>query len=95
MKRRSFFNALGKIAAGLIVCPSVITPKASEAFKWKKASTGLWVVNPDYIAAEYEVGLIWSVRYFYGKWQWHQRVEGLPFVREPLADAIQPIRFVN
>jgi hypothetical protein len=63
MNRRSFFRdlALGLSAA-------VFAPHAIDAFKWKQpAGAKIWVMNPDWFTAEYELSFIPAE--FCGKWQ--------------------------
>jgi hypothetical protein len=52
MNRRSFFKSLATAAAGFAILPSAATYTRAP---WKKVASGIWVVNPDYINAEYEI----------------------------------------
>lgn len=64
MNKRSFIKSLLLVA----VAPAILIPKAKDAFKWKRVND-LWVVNPDYGTAPYEVGFFpFEHREFCGKW---------------------------
>lgn len=50
MKRRAFFNTLGKAIAGFSVLPAATT----YARKWKRTEN-VWQANPEWVDAPYEV----------------------------------------
>ena len=58
MNRRGFFKSLGLAIGVAAVAPAVLIPRASDAFKWKRAS-GIWVLNPEWVNAPYEIGYCW------------------------------------
>jgi hypothetical protein len=50
MNRRGFLKgALAGLAANIFV------PRATDAFKWKRRASGIWVVNPEWVKAPYEI----------------------------------------
>lgn len=55
MNRRGFLKSLG-LALGVAVAPQVLLSRAPDAFKWKRASSGVWVLNPEWVNAPYEIG---------------------------------------
>lgn len=52
MNRRSFFASLAALGAACSA-PSLFLPKL-ERVHWKKVHSGLWVMNPEWVKAEYE-----------------------------------------
>ena len=50
MNRRNFFGSLLKTGAGFFILPSA----ALYARKWKFQNE-LWIVNPEWVRAEYEI----------------------------------------
>ena len=55
--RRSFFKSLGALVAGAAIAPQVFIPKADDCFRWKRHGE-IWVVNPEWINAPYELSFI-------------------------------------
>ena len=53
MNRRSFFKTLATAAAAFTILPSAVTYGRTWA---KKTSSGIYVVNPAWVNAPYEVG---------------------------------------
>lgn len=54
MNRRTFFKSLAIAAAGFSILPSA----TSYDRKWAKANSDLWVPNPEYFNAPYEIAFI-------------------------------------
>lgn len=55
MNRRSFIKSLTTATAA-----SIFLPRAADAFTWKRTkflrrSSGMWVVNPEWVAAPYRI----------------------------------------
>lgn len=60
--RRSFFSTLALGLTGAIIAPSLLLSKSDDRFKWKRAASGVWVINPDYINAPYEIAFIYEAQ---------------------------------
>ena len=61
MNRRSFLTSLGLIIAAASA-PGLLLPRASDHARWKKsASQVLYVPNPEYVSAPYEMTFLWDV----------------------------------
>jgi hypothetical protein len=58
--RRSFFGQLALAVGAAIAAPSVLVPLAKDAYRWKKTHSGIWIVNPEWLAAPYEIATILS-----------------------------------
>lgn len=58
--RRSFFAQLAVAVAGTVVAPSILARCAPDAFKWRKTTHGLYVVNPEWLTAEYEIRFLFE-----------------------------------
>lgn len=55
--RRGFLKSMLAAAVGA----SILVPTFSDAHKWKRsAKTGLWVLNPEYVNAPYEVRFLFN-----------------------------------
>jgi hypothetical protein len=58
MNRRSFFKSLATAAVGAVVIPPAITfDRCWKNPSYKKSSSGIWVVNPAWRDAEYELSV--------------------------------------
>lgn len=57
MNKRSFLKSLLTLA----VAPQIILSTSADRFKWKKTGD-LWIINPEWVNAPYEVSFICSVR---------------------------------
>lgn len=59
MNRAGFFKTLGVLAVGAVIAPSLLIPKATPGFKWKRPDgvpgRRLWILNPDWVDAKYEL----------------------------------------
>jgi hypothetical protein len=65
--RRSFFKQLA-LGVAAVSSAHILLPKAADAFKWKQPQGKLmYVVNPEYVDAPYEVAIIPN-RFWYGEW---------------------------
>ncbi len=53
MNRRGFFQTLGTIAAGFTILPGALT----YTRKWKPIDCGIYVPNPEYINAQFELAI--------------------------------------
>lgn len=58
MNRRSFLASLAAAAAA----PQVLIATATDAFRWKKTVEGLWVLNPEWVNAPYELLILSELR---------------------------------
>lgn len=58
MRRRDFFRTLATAAAGFAILPSAGTYKRT----WKSSPSKLWLPNPNWVDAEYEV--VWATLVF-------------------------------
>lgn len=55
LNTRSFIKSL-LVAA---IAPTILIPRAKDSFKWKQnVETGLYVLNPDYVNAPFEIAYI-------------------------------------
>lgn len=57
--RRTFFKTLAASVAAMS-CGQILIPQAADAYKWKRQTSlghTLWVINPEYIDAPYEVAI--------------------------------------
>lgn len=53
--RRSFFAQLALSVAALSSA-SILIPQAADAFKWQRTKQWLYVLNPEWVNAPYEIG---------------------------------------
>ena len=86
MNRRSFFTKLGLAAATLAILPSATTYARNWVAPSKALGRVLWMPNPEYINAPYEVAIVGfgefkiqnPYRYVFGNGGWRQVV---PFIK--------------
>jgi hypothetical protein len=97
MKRRDFFKTLATAAAGFAILPSAATYKRTWV---PRATSGILILNPDYINAPYELA-VWKLErtgQFFCGWIarekppsiWPTEGETVHWLKDPL-----PIRAIN
>lgn len=83
MNRRGFLRSVGLAAASFAILPGASTYVRS----WKPTKAGLYLPNPDWINAEYE--LVWMSQPMYAHLP-DSRILPILHLREPI-----PVRFVK
>lgn len=56
--RRNFFGTIGTLVAGFTILPAATT--YNRVWNFKRSSSGLWTINPEYDTAPYEVAFLFA-----------------------------------
>jgi hypothetical protein len=59
LDRRSFFKSFALAVTGAVVAPSVFIPRAGDHHQWVSRKSGLLILNPEWVNAQYEV-VFWA-----------------------------------